>query len=661
MSGMAGIFYRQGQPVDPVKLSAMIDILAHRGPDGAGIWYQGSVGLGHRMLHTTPESLLETLPLVNSGLELAITADARLDNRETLLHQLDIDDRSAVAVSDSQLLLAAYEKWGESCPQYLLGDFAFAIWDGYKQRLFCARDHFGVRPFYFHASHDLFAFASEVKALLAIEQVPEDLDEIQIGDFLLGLYESAERTFYQSIHRLPPGHAMTVSHAGIEQWCYWALDASEEIIFQSDDLYAETFRQLFEEAVRCRLRGHLSIGLLLSGGLDSSSLAVVAEKILAQNGQAPLYTFSGVFDELPECDERPYIRETVKGRNIKPEMISISTVGPLTDASRMIWHQDEPFYAPHMFMQWHILGQASSSDCRVMLDGHDGDTTVSHGYGLLPEQARNGQWLALAANLKPMTATEGERFWPTYLAYLWKLNLRPRLRQYRPIRKVQQMWRSTMRRAGAEQPTQRVLPPWAPPIAAEFAQRTDLYERYQVWDKRRPERAPTEKERHYRSVIDQRHVTGLEILNKVGAAFGREMRHPFWDRRLVEFCLRLPAEQKLGNGWGRLILRQAMDNELPAKVCWRRDKTNFLPSFNQALFGLQRRQLDALIEGSPGALEGYLNLPSLRAHYEHVKREPARAGGHEIFALWRAVSLALWLENRSKLSDYYCKPKEVIL
>ncbi|NJK41363.1 MAG: hypothetical protein HC934_08430 [Acaryochloridaceae cyanobacterium SU_2_1] len=146
MSAIAGIFHRDHCPLQPQQLEEMIQALAHRGPQGCHSWLQGSIGLGHCLLWTTPESIHETLPLQQET--LVITADVRLDNRPDLIDQLDLQDPDLSQLTDSQLILAAYQRWGKSCPAYLLGDFAFALWDGKQQQLFCARDHFGVKPFF---------------------------------------------------------------------------------------------------------------------------------------------------------------------------------------------------------------------------------------------------------------------------------------------------------------------------------------------------------------------------------------------------------------------------------------------------------------------------------------------------------------------------------
>lgn len=155
MSAIAGIYYLDGQPVDPADLGRMLETLAHRGSDRVGVWSEGHIGFGHRMLWTTPESLQEQLPLVNQTGDLAIAADARIDNRDELIAALGLMDRPSDKITDSQLILAAYEKWGDRCPEKLLGDFAFAIWDGRSQRLFCARAPMGVKPFYYYRSSRL--------------------------------------------------------------------------------------------------------------------------------------------------------------------------------------------------------------------------------------------------------------------------------------------------------------------------------------------------------------------------------------------------------------------------------------------------------------------------------------------------------------------------
>src|SRR2546422_5671131 len=354
----------------------MLARLAHRGPDGAGVWSEGTVGLGHRLLHTTPESLRERLPLASGDGTLVLTADARIDNRAELLGALD----RGVEATDAELILAAYERWGERCPEHLLGDFVFVIWDARRAALFCARDHFGVKPFYnHHAPGRLFAFASEIKGLLALAEVPRRLNETRVADYLVPLLEDKVITFYEDILRLPPAHRMTVTREGVRTEQYWALDPEREIRMKSDEEYADAFREIFTEAVRCRLRSAFPVGSMLSGGLDSSSVVCVARQLLQQNGGNRFHTFSIVFDDVPECDERRYVEAVLAGGGADPHYIRGDLLSPLGDVDRFLDHQDEPLSVPNLFLYWAACRLASESGMRVFLDGVDGDTTVSHG------------------------------------------------------------------------------------------------------------------------------------------------------------------------------------------------------------------------------------------------------------------------------------------
>ena len=183
--------------------------IAHRGPDGIRQWISGPIGLGNLKLQTTPESVQEKQPLSNADASLCLTLDGRIDNRLELRQALDSKGFQPREDSDAELVLRAYECWGEDCPSHLLGDFAFAIWDARKQQMFCARDHVGVRPFYYHHSASLFVFGSEIRAVLALAAVPQRLNESRVVDFLVEQLdrEDEECTFYQDVLRLPAGHS----------------------------------------------------------------------------------------------------------------------------------------------------------------------------------------------------------------------------------------------------------------------------------------------------------------------------------------------------------------------------------------------------------------------------------------------------------------------
>ena len=293
MSGIAGIFARDGRPVEADEVTPVMDRLAHRGPDGSGVWAAGSVALGHQTLWNTPEAVHERLPLVRQEGPFAITADARIDNRDELLPVLGLTDRPAREIGDAEVILRAYQKWGTACPEHLVGDFAFAIWDGPQHQVFCARDHFGAKPLLYHLTDTLFAFASEAWPLVVHPAVPARTNEGRIADFLVDPLQGVDRTstFFEDVVRLPPAHRLVVRADSIRIEPYWAPDPEREIKLGSDEDYEEAFSELFHESVRACTRGARPAGVNLSGGIDSAAILAVAKHLAAPNA---VPTFSAI-------------------------------------------------------------------------------------------------------------------------------------------------------------------------------------------------------------------------------------------------------------------------------------------------------------------------------------------------------------------------------
>ncbi|HEX2781685.1 MAG TPA: asparagine synthase-related protein, partial [Gemmatimonadaceae bacterium] len=266
MSGIVGMFHLDGRPASPEAVAAMSRAIAHRGIDDAGQACRGPVGLAQRMSVVTPESRDEMQPLSRDGRAVLLVADARIDNRAELTSALGLDPRRAV--TDAELILRAWERWRDHCPARLVGDFAFALWDGQAERLFCARDAMGVRPFYYHASSRLFAFASEAKALFVLPEVSREIDPLQVARFVEGIVDDRDGSFFRAVRRLPAAHALTVDAAGLRIVRYWRPDPAREVRYSHADDYADAFRELFAEAVQARLRSVHPVGAALSGGLD---------------------------------------------------------------------------------------------------------------------------------------------------------------------------------------------------------------------------------------------------------------------------------------------------------------------------------------------------------------------------------------------------------
>jgi len=630
VSGIVGIYFLDGRPVKRAELQGMVDILAHRGPDGAGVWHQGPVGLGHLMLHTTPESLKEKLPFASRTGNLVITADARIDNREELMAALGYSGAEAKEIADSELILAAYDKWGERCPEKLLGDFAFAIWDRHRGVLFCARDYIGIKPFYyFYRPGRVFVFASEIKALFCAQEVTININETRIADYIAGNLEDKSITFYRDILRLPPATSISVDPRQVVATNFWSPDPYRELHFNSEEDYVRNFLDIFTEAVRCRLRSAFPVGCLLSGGIDSSSVVGVARHLLNSSGQGTLQTFSAVYNEVPESDESPFINAVLAQGQVEPHFVHPDRLSPFMDLEQMMWHQDGLFVGPNLFMYWGGLYPAvQQCGVRVLLDGEDGDTTVGYGYGRLQELLWRGQLCEFIREIKRLAYLHKLSPWQV----LWKWVIKPMIPKF-----ISQNAKLLKRRL-SRGPKDMMNP--------DFARRMHWAGRDKALQQLLPKGISPERSAQWLGLTSGLDSYSMELINKAAAPFAIEPRHPFYDRRLIEYCLALPSEQKLFQGWNRIVMRRAMAHLLPPEVCWRAAKGTLAPNFNYVLMAFERPLLEREIFHDFTRLQPYIDLDALSHAY---RRYDSQAGGNYAVHVWLAVALSAWLKINGKI------------
>ena len=632
MSAIVGMLNGNGRPALAADLDRMLEAVRHRGPDGLSVWSGGHVGLGHGLLQTDAGRLSGRQPIVDDG--LAIAADARLDNRHELLAALGVG-RTAC---DAALILGAYRRWGTDCASRLLGDFAFAVWDSRGATLFCARDHVGIKPFYYFAHGGRFAFASEVKALLALKDAPREISEACIADFLVGIAPDTSSTLHPGIFRLPPGHHLAATPGNRRLQAYWRPGAAGQQVVGDA---AERFGELFSDAIRCRLRGVDRVGAMLSGGLDSSSIASVASRLLKGERRC-LPTFSLVFDETPDLCERPSIEAVVAQGGFEPCYIASDHFAPLADLDRVLAEQDGIMLAPGLTLNRQVYHAAATRGVRVLLDGHGGDEVVSHGYGRLMELAAANRWLDLWRELP----AEADRYgsasvWRLYAAYL--ANFGPAAPVVVAMRRILLRAQRRARRALGRAEKR---PAWSRFINPDFARRTDVVARFRAHAALA--NCATEREHHLGALSGGLQPYALEVLDKAAAAAGVEARYPFWDKRLVEFCLDLPSDAKLSGGWSRMILRKSMEGILPTAVQWRRDKFDFTPHLRRGMLTHHRPLLDRIVLDDADDIGGYVDLGAVAAAY---RRMAERADGLDVQAVWRTVALALWLRQQRGARD----------
>jgi asparagine synthase (glutamine-hydrolysing) len=405
---------------------------------------------------------------------------------------------------------------------------------------------------------------------------------------------------------------------------YWALDPTREIRLASDEEYAEAFRETFHEAVSCRLRTIVPVGSLLSGGLDSSSIVCTARQILSRS--QTLHTFSAVFPNTASCDERPYVEAVCRGGSLSSHLVEGDSLLPLDDMEQVWGYEDEAFYAPNLFLHRALYRQAQKEGIRIILDGLDGDTTVSHGLAYLGDLAQAGRWIEALREARALSQRLNRPAWPLLRAYLLSPHVPALLRR---------IWRA-IRPVNGPMKIKRVLRP-------SFLAQTELDGRIVQGAGNLPhEGIPLSRVRHFQALTRGLLPFCLEVMNRSAAAFSLEPRYPFFDKRLVELCLALPGDQKLRGGWTRFVLRRAMAGILPEEIQWRSSKANLSPNFIARLIFSDPQRLQRAIGENTDVLSPYFDVSALLRVYQ---RAAARPTEEDALIVWKAATLAGWLKH----------------
>lgn len=651
MSGLAGLVRFDGRDASSEELREMAERIVHRGPDGIERWASGMAAVVHLRLAVTPESLREQQPCVDPASGTVLVADVRLDGREDLVSRLGLERRVLAAPdgpTDAELLVRAYLKWGTDTPRHLDGDFAFVVWNPRDQTIFAAVDPFGVRTLYTHdAPGKLFAFASEAKALLALSDVPDSIDEVRLAHYLSGTRTDLERSIFAAIRAMPPAHALLADRTGARIWQYYQISPARGLGSLEGEAGVEAFRERFDAAVRDRTRSAFPVGAQLSGGLDSSSIAVVARDALVERGAGPLHTFTLTFEETPTTDERAYAQAVLDQGGFAPHFVPADTLSPLGNIEEVYSHLDDGLVGGTQHQGWALLLAARDAGVRVVMDGFDGDTVVEHGTTRLREAAARADWKAFNQMAHAVLRTYGEAdhlqefqralttFSGIFGQYGWPVlldqaELGSRWRALRSIRIAQRdagidatdalhkLWRSLVRprwvNRRRREASWRMRPNKIPQfIDAAVAERNGI-DLTSVSLSRMDKLGLKSVRQLQLEKLSGPGVLGeLRTPSHLAAALGFDLTHPFFDRRVVELCLALPPEQSFSEGWTRLVLRRAMDGRLPDAVTWRVGKARMTPAVDRALRVYDADRLRTLA-ANPGWLADYLDMDVLRRY-----------------------------------------------
>ncbi len=545
MCGIAGVVRRDGAPVEEALVASMTAVLAHRGPDGQGVWVDGAAGLGHRRLAIIDLATGDQ-PMFSAEGRLAVVFNGEIYNFRELRRELEARGFTFRTTSDTEVLLRAYEAYGVDCLRHLRGMFAFALWDGSRRRLFLARDRAGIKPLVYAWDGRRLLFASELKGLLQDASLPRDLDWEALGDFLTYHYVPSPRTIFRAIRKLPPASYLILDVDGGEPEVqrYWDLRFQPDESRSEADWSAELRVQL-QDAVRSHLVADVPIGAFLSGGLDSSTVVAM----MAQAGASPVRTFAIGFGEA-DYDELAWARLVAQRYGtdhyefvVKPEALDV--------LPQLAWQFDEPF-ADSSALPTYYVSKITREHVTVALSGDGGDESFA-GYrryaraqslheslDVMPGRLARSLFHAAGRLLPP--GARGQRY--------------AELRGASPVDRYFRMITAHRSRAMARVLTADALARVGPD------RRADTF-RSLAEEGHAPDYTSTLQ------YLDVRTYLPEDILTKVDRTsmlVSLEARVPLLDHHLMEFMATMPTRFKLRDGLGKRILRATVERDLPPEV-----------------------------------------------------------------------------------------------
>jgi asparagine synthase (glutamine-hydrolysing) len=617
MSGIAGFVTWDGQPAKREAMDRMMSLMEHRGPDGLKCEICGSVALGHALVSLDKSDPGQSQPVWLPDRSAAIVADARLYNRAELIRRLEPVRWLTSEVSDSELILAAYQLWDNALFDYIDGDFAFAIWDANKRSVFAGRDPFGIKPLFYFSDHHHFIFASEPKQILAHGDVPFMPDDETIGDFLFNNFEPRRPTFFRGIWRLEPGYFLLAREGESIQTRYWSPNPGNEIHFRDDRDYLVNFRELLKKAVAKRLNTNCGIGAHLSGGFDSSAIVVLARELYQESSttKPPLSTLTARFPGMA-CDESEYSQSVIDCVPFSSYCFYPLSEPLLDGLQNELFAIDSPWGADLQRGSFNACARIMRDiGARVLFTGLGGDELTLETFYLRDLARRKRYFLLIRDAFRIRDYSYKPPSW-----FIWDAlragiptDVRRTVRKFRP-------------RASP------AFPAWA---NSDFV---DFY---------RTRAGSPSGDYGFRSITQNatfRYLGGpnlcwgLELAESKGAYCGFELRHPFLDRPLAEYVLSIPFNRRLPNGKWKYLLRSALEHDLPPQVAQRKKKTIFDCYAERAMNREKPQLLDLLFSADTWAAAKYtVKLETLK-----------RTVDLPYLDLWNIASLELWLRNSDR-------------
>lgn len=600
MCGIAGIIQKTGSGSLRPAIESMTDLIKHRGPDGFGYYFKNNIALGHRRLAILDLSENGHQPMAYADAQYVITYNGEVYNYLEIRTKLETLGYAFHSQSDTEVILAAYQQWGEACVGLFNGMWAFAIHDVRRNIIFCSRDRFGVKPFYFTDSADSFVFGSEIKQLLEFLPARRENREVLLDFLLTGISDRISDTFFQGVHQLPGGHNLHYdldkNNYSIQRYYSIEFNPDNETLNQEE---AETaFRKALTDGVALRLRSDVKVGTCLSGGLDSSSIAMLAAKMYRdKTGEA----FCAITAASTQANNDESSFAKIVAEHGQMEWIKITpTYEEFTqNLERIVTVQEEPFGGPSIVMQYFVMKAARDNGIPVLLDGQGGDETLL-GYA---------------------------HYHGAYLAFVFRRD----------------GWRAAVRalRDSGSQSSHGMLA-----ILKYLASSASASRRYRFYQWRHrylkhSHPMPEGLADLMKASLDLQQLQKLEITHtnlpillryedKNSMAHSVETRLPFLDYRTLELALSLPGKFKIRDGWTKWILRKVMEAKIPDSIIWRKNK-----------LGFEAPESEWLAQHAAVMRRSILASPLLADLCDMTKID-SMFSAMNLQTQWRLYSIALW-------------------
>lgn len=612
MCGIAGIYSHYTSELNRIYVNNMIEAIGHRGPDGEGVYSEECVVLGQKRLAIIDLSDNGRQPMLVDNGNYSITFNGEIYNYKELRKELEEYGYSFQSDTDTEVILHAYRKWGTDCLQKFNGMWSFAIWDSCKKELFCARDRFAVKPFHYWYDGNNFVFCSEIKGLLRHPDIKSMVNNQAIYDFMIyGRVNHTHETFFKAIYQLPGAHYCTISERGLEIIRYWDIYEENKFLGNAEDAI-EDFYRLFVDAVKLRFRSDVEVASCLSGGLDSSSIVCVADKLI-KTGQLQtghkLNTFSLAFD-YEKFDERKWI-DIVCGKTDINSHFTIPKEEELIDnLNHLLYTQEEPFGSTSIFGQYMVMKLIHENGIKVTLDGQGSDEMLA-GY------------LAYAdAYFADFVLTDNEKeLYEQVEIYCEKHNLTPSI----AVERAKKLAETGKLGRHIEVNSKYLNKDFAMNYYKEIAlpKKFDSMLQNQL----------------YQDLMITSIPALLRYVDRNSMAFSIESRLPFLDYRLVEFIFSLSADMKIHDSVTKVILRKAMHGTIPEEIENRQDKMGFVTPesvwFREGL----KSQFEKIIYSESLASREIFDTSMVYKEWEAFKD----GSRNDSFLIWRIICVEMWM------------------